>query len=181
MGQDLLEERLLGICQQLDERIARIESIIEQRAQMVERIRGEEPSRGTDHARSIVAATPDPTASHGVQESPDEPVSALSGWIRDGILPDIIQLISSNNKTGILVLENEQRRIELYMRDGELYHASTKGMDGQAAFFAAIALEAGRFFFEETDDLAEKKTIDGDTQFLILEALRQIDEDKKDT
>lgn len=120
-------------------------------------------------------------ASSRARRALEEPSPSLSGEIQDGILPDIIQLISANSKTGVLTLESPQRRIELYMHNGDMYHASTEGLDGHAAFFAAIALEQGSFRFKETDELHEESTIDEDTQFLILEALRQIDENSNDT
>ena len=68
-------------------------------------------------------------------------------------------------------------KIELYFRDGELFHAKSNDLEGQSAFFAAMASLKGRFYFDETGQIPTEKTIDGNTQFLILEALRQIDEE----
>ncbi len=196
LGQDLLEERLLNICQMLEERIAKIESTISQGGHQARTIEEVESADGTDIASNLGAMTPDLDIAIPMQEeapgpmdmdltSPQRvepdlagPTPALSGLVQDGILPDILQMISSNTKTGIFTLENEGRTIELYLRDGEMYHAKTEDMTGQTAFFAAMAMEEGKFYFQETDEVPDDKTIDGNTQFMILEALRQIDEEQ---
>ena len=49
-------------------------------------------------------------------------------------------------------------------------------MEGESAFFAAFAFQSGRYSFLETTDLPTTATIEGNTQFLVLEALRQMDE-----
>jgi hypothetical protein len=56
-------------------------------------------------------------------------------------------------------------------------HAEGAGMSGESAFFAAFATTKGRYSFHQTTDITTQKTIDGNTQFLILEALRRIDEE----
>ena len=94
------------------------------------------------------------------------------------MLPDILQLISSNDKTGVFRCEHEGPAIDLFFRDGHLYHALGENMSGQSAFFAAMAQQEGHFSFSETDDVPGEQTIDGNTQFMILEALRQIDEER---
>jgi hypothetical protein len=100
----------------------------------------------------------------------------LSGAVRQDILPDILQLVSSNDKTGVFRIERDDKKIELFFRGGQLYHARGEEMSGQTAFFAAMAFTAGTFCFSESEDIPEEATIEGNTQFMILEALRQIDE-----
>jgi hypothetical protein len=196
LGQDLLEERLLHIYQLLDDRISRIESIIEKGSLHGGKIKEQASPRGIELASvpAVMAHDPDSPspdkvevarsqrpslAPHHADQLREDPAADLSGQIQEGMIPDIIQLISSNNKSGILKLSSGQRVIELYMHDGDMYHATTEGMEGHDAFFAAIALEDGMFSFIETDDMLEERSIDEDTQFLILEALRQIDEESK--
>ena len=43
---------------------------------------------------------------------------------------------------------------------------------------AAMATKDGKFHFDETEDISDEITIDENTPFLILEALRQIDESR---
>jgi hypothetical protein len=189
---DPVEERLLTICKQLDKRIKNIEDFIG--ANFVET-----ESNGVQLKNGINVASnksETPTSRKNPQDSsrdsrntgensrsPDSTLTqeqeyCLGGKIQEGILPDILQLVSSNNKTGVFCLQQNSQRIELYFDDGTLYHAKTENMVGQNAFFAAMALEGGRFYFIESDDIPSERTIDGNTQFMILEALRQIDEQR---
>ncbi|MBN2496114.1 MAG: DUF4388 domain-containing protein [Deltaproteobacteria bacterium] len=181
-GLDLLEERMLRTCQMLEERISRIESIlgIGTSQAMAETA----STRGTSFARNASQMHAVPQIEHetGSAAQPAKQqasgVSTLSGLIQEGILADLLQLISSNKSTGIFRVESGGTRAEMYLRDGSLYHAACEGMSGQVAFFAAMALESGTFHFEETSKIPEEVTISGNTQFMILEALRQIDEER---
>jgi hypothetical protein len=198
VGRDLLEERLLSICQSLERRLSSIEAVLGQQVNENENIKGGQRDSGTNLAQNLETMMPDLNIATLDGEGPAEtaqaaqaaasagrappstqrPVPNLSGLIQDGMLADILQMISANTRTGVFTLEDEDDLIYLFFRDGELYHAQTGDMIGQSAFFAAMALEEGQFYFEDNEDLPEDKTIEGNTQFLILEALRQIDEDR---
>lgn len=121
---------------------------------------------------------------HGLRAqtaSPGEPPAhladaTLSGAIREGLLADLLQLVSSNQMTGVFTVEQDGSQVQMWYREGEIFHAEGGGLSGESAFFAAMAMEAGWFSFREVDELPEAQTINSQTQFLILEALRQIDE-----
>jgi hypothetical protein len=123
-----------------------------------------------------------PGAAQGAQEVPGAPhdhaESTLSGAIREGLLADMLQMVSSNMMTGVFVVDSSGVEIRLFFREGEILHGEGVDVSGESAFFAAMAVEQGRFFFNETDELPDERTISSKTQFLILEALRQIDESK---
>ncbi len=195
LGQDLLEERLLSICQMLDERISKIEAAMQQGTLKRAPERRAEPEPAPETGNGLDNMGPDlDVAIPGFEQSFAEPGSeggeeqfltganelapSLSGQISDGLLADVIQMLSANTKSGTFRLEGDGNRISLFFLDGEMYHAEADDMTGQTAFFAAMALEDGAFAFSETDPLPEEKTIDGNTQFMILEALRQIDEER---
>jgi hypothetical protein len=200
MAHDLLEERLLSICQMLEKRILRVEEIMLKGGGRQEGGRqdggrqeggpaglpGETSDAGADTGLTsdFDAMMPDlgisATSADGGPDSAPKQVHSLSGLIEEGILPDVLQMISSNAKTGVFSIVNGQNQVDLFLKDGELYHALGEGMEGQTAFFAAMATQQGEFYFAETDEVPEEKTIDGNTQFLILEALRQIDEEGED-
>ncbi len=97
---------------------------------------------------------------------------------RPGILADVLQMLSSNLMSGIFTLNNNDVEIKLYLNDGEIFHADGADIKGESAFFAAMALEEGQFFLKDTDELPKERTLEGQTQFLVLEALRQIDESR---
>jgi len=213
MGLDLLEDRLLGICQSLEDRISKMEEMLSQGVPRQRKRAREEEDAGTELASNLDDILPDIDTSASPSDKPaaresDQPRRArtrssgpprrpsfparkpsalpaapagshfLSGIIQEAMLPDILQLISSNDKTGVFRCEREGKSIDLFFQEGHLYHAVGENMSGQSAFFAAMALQEGSFSFTETEDVPEEKTIDGNTQFMILEALRQIDEER---
>jgi len=200
MGLDLLEDRLLSICETLEERIFKIEQMVSDNHKGSNSQEYPDPFAGMDVAKpnssvrpaqasrstapsvnsmlpDIMASEVQPAVSKG-QEPVSRKVHSLGGLIQEGIVADVLQLVSSNGKTGVFTLEQGDKRIDLYFDEGSLCHAQTDGMEGQSAFFAAMALEEGQFYFDESDAIPEERTIDGNTQFMILEALRQIDEEK---
>jgi Domain of unknown function (DUF4388) len=100
----------------------------------------------------------------------------FEGVIQGQMVSDMLQLVSSNSMTGLFLVQNETERCELFFDEGKMVHAAAKDVEGEKAFFSAFALEQGTYHFRETTELPEKRSITGSTQFLILEALRQIDE-----
>jgi hypothetical protein len=118
--------------------------------------------------------------------APDEPSAddlagcAFSGRIQGQMLSDMLQLVSSNGMSGVFFVTVATGRIELYFDEGRMCHATGPGVVGELAFFSAFGADDGHYWFRETDELPEERTIDGSTQLLILEALRQIDEQTKD-
>ncbi len=194
LGMDFLEERLLGICHMLEDRISGLEKIMNREEDRRAALPAGEPSRGTNVAGSqsmeiapdMSSISPDlsamvPIVPDGEAGRDKERIHTLSGVIKEGVLPDILQYVSANNSSGTFVIEDADKKIEIFFKSGKLYHAVCGEMSGQSAFFAAMTMEGGKFFFDETDELPEDTTIDGNTQFLILEALRQIDETRGDT
>ncbi len=101
---------------------------------------------------------------------------AIAGRLRQDLLGDILQLLSSNQMSGKFVVKNGGTESALWFDDGRICHTEVPGLEGEAAFFAVFASREGEYYFEETTDLPAEKTITSSTQFLILEALRQIDE-----
>ncbi|MBW2277166.1 MAG: DUF4388 domain-containing protein, partial [Deltaproteobacteria bacterium] len=156
----LLEERLLAVCDTLDKRINKIEQLLEKRPATAAPERTVGGGMGTEIAGDLSAMQPD------------------TGMLQGGVLTDILQFISTNDKTGVFVTVSEGDETQVYFREGQIYHCEAGDVTGDNALFVAMAIEHGRFYFDETDEIPDDKTIDGNTQFLILEALRQIDESR---
>ncbi len=108
------------------------------------------------------------------------PSYAFSGRIQGQMVADMLQTVSSNGMSGVFVVEFEGEQTELYFDEGRMCHAKSGELVGEQAFFAAFGAQSGRYFFRETTELPEQKTIDASTQLLILEALRQIDESSRE-
>ncbi len=104
--------------------------------------------------------------------------ATFSGVIQGQMLSDMLQLVSSNDLSGVFVVDSGGSKCHMYFELGRIFHAEAPGMTGDQAFFAAFGADTGRYYFTETDDLPSDRTIDAGTQFLILEALRRIDESR---
>jgi len=113
---------------------------------------------------------------------PNAPSEAhtFSGLIQGQMLSDMLQLVSSNTMSGIFTVENDTGRFVLHFSEGRIIHAEGLDLVGEEAFFAAFGFESGTYTFRETEDLKGTKTIESGTQYLILEALRRIDESRSD-
>lgn len=108
------------------------------------------------------------------------PSHRVSGRLRDGFMSDLLQLISSNDWTGTLVVGQDQNEIRVDFSEGEIWAAEAPGCSGEAAVFALMARVDDPFYFAEKDALSVTRTIEGNTQFLILEGLRRLDEASSD-
>jgi len=117
-------------------------------------------------------------ARRSVVPQSNEP-STFQGQIQEQMLSDMLQLVCANTMSGIFTVQSETAKTRLYFREGKMFHAEGEGIEGENAFFAAFAVEVGRYAFLDSEDLPDKNTISASTQFLILDALRQIDENRK--
>lgn len=108
---------------------------------------------------------------------PDEvPGQTFGGIIQGDILSDMLQLVSGNAMSGVFSVKNGDSGIDLFCEEGKICHAEGDGLKGESAVFAAFAFDRGTYTFRETTELPKERTITSNTQFLILEALRKIDE-----
>jgi hypothetical protein len=130
--------------------------------------------RALDKIEARLGAAPSAPAGELPPLSPD---CAMRGRIRESLLPDLLQMVTSNRWTGVFVATHGAVECRLYFDDGQACHAEAPGETGEGAFFAALALEQGEYSFIERPP-PDERTINSNTQFLILEALRQIDEKK---
>jgi uncharacterized protein DUF4388 len=118
-----------------------------------------------------------PTATTVVaRPAPGLPDCTLGGRLRDGLLTDLLQLVGTNLMTGDFCIRSDSAEYHLFFEEGEIRHGIGPGCAGEEAVFGALAVQEGQYSFRETSELPAERTIQAKTQFLILEALRQIDE-----
>ena len=98
-------------------------------------------------------------------------VGAVSGMS----LADIIQVKAGNRYSGSLVVEQGGNTGVIYFRDGEIVHAEQAGLVGEEAFYVVMGW-AGGTFRSEPKITTTSRTIDQSVGFLVLEALRRMDE-----
>jgi hypothetical protein len=65
------------------------------------------------------------------------------------ILPivDVVSLVTSNLRTGRLIIESPDTKGEICFDDGTIIHAQCNQLSGKNAFHKLMALRAGRFFY----------------------------------
>lgn len=101
----------------------------------------------------------------------------LQGQLAEVALPDVLQIISNNQKTGELVIETADKRnmAKVFFRDGQIVHTTFGKFKGLKALFRLLSLEQGSFLFENRQ-LAVDITIQERLENLLLEGYRQLDE-----
>ena len=157
------DSRLADRVRTLESRVARLE----ERPAAGGPVLVEPPSRGS---RSMRPSLPPPA------RVPESSPYAVEGQLIGQLLADLLQLISSNAMTGVFAVASKGIENRLYFEEGQIVHADGPGLSGEDAVFATLGFEEGRYTFLETTDLPAERTISSNTQFLILEALRKIDE-----
>lgn len=99
------------------------------------------------------------------------------GAVSDMSLADIIQIKGGNRYSGCLIVEHQDDNGVIFFRDGDVVHAEQGTLDGEEAFYAVMGW-AGGTFRSEPKLSTTSRSIDQSLGFLILEALRRMDEAK---
>lgn len=105
-----------------------------------------------------------------------ENISGFQGAVAGLSLTDVIQLKGHNKYTGAITVEYGDRQGVIYFVDGEIIHAEQGGESGEQAIYQIIKWPGGTFNIhpEMTSNVC---TIHYRTDFLLLEALRRMDEE----
>jgi len=100
---------------------------------------------------------------------------AFQGSLRELPLPDVIQLVAVSGKTGSFALKNGPESGRIFLRKGQIIHATAGSLVGEQAVYELARWSEGEFAFTpgvETDI----ESIDKSNTNLLMEAARQIDE-----
>jgi hypothetical protein len=109
------------------------------------------------------------------------PTKSMSGSIEEIPLPDLLQLLSTSRKSGVLVLRSDGGVGKLYMRKGQIYFASIDdsfNMGPRKAIFRMLSWTQGFFELEPPDERAVLEELQDSTEGLLMEGMRQLDEHK---
>jgi hypothetical protein len=166
---DAVADRLTSLCGLLEERLDALEA----------ELMGAPPPLVAPDAPPAAPAAPAEAPAAPLAEAAPAEAAALSGRIQEGVLSDVLQMLSANLRTGRFVITGAEGTAELWYEDGEIRHAVAGELRGEAAFFAAIANQSGSFAFIEGGAPAPEHSINNKTQFLILEGLRKMDEESQ--
>lgn len=101
--------------------------------------------------------------------------AGFQGMLRQVGLQDVIQMECLGRNSSILEIHNRQLAGRIYIEDGRIIHAVAGEMTGEAAFQKLLSLPGGSFQLQHFEPPA-KHTIEGQWEFLLMEAARMRDE-----
>jgi CheY-like chemotaxis protein len=97
------------------------------------------------------------------------------GVLRKVGLQDVIQMECLGRNSSVLEVANQRLRGRIFIEQGGIVHAVAEGQVGVAAFNRLLALGGGEFAIRPFEPPPER-TIEGQWEFLLMEAARQRDE-----
>jgi len=107
--------------------------------------------------------------------------SSMAGKIEEVPLPDLLQLLNTSKKNGVLVVKNvEEGRI--YLRQGRVYYAvidDNHALGPQKSFNRIITWEAGDFELRASEPQGFMVELEASTEQLLMEGMRLLDEFKR--
>ena len=106
---------------------------------------------------------------------------SMAGSIEEIPLPDLLQLLSTSKKSGVLVVHSDRHVGKTFFRKGQIYFASIENqfnIGPRKAMVRMLAWSHGNFELEPPDESAVLEELDDSTEGLLIEGMRQLDEYK---
>jgi hypothetical protein len=103
----------------------------------------------------------------------------MSGSIDEIPLPDLLQLLSTSRKSGVLSVRSDQGHGRIYLRKGQIYFATiddSYDLAPRKAIFRLLTWVSGTFELEPPDEKSVLEEIQDSTEALLMEGMRQLDE-----
>lgn len=103
----------------------------------------------------------------------------MSGVIEEIPLPDLLQLLSTSRKSGVLTINNGVSIGKIYLRKGSIYFATINddfGVSPQKAIYRMLTWATGTFELEPSVEMQVMEEIQESTEALLMEGVRQLDE-----
>ena len=103
----------------------------------------------------------------------------LRGSLAQMNVIDLVQSLEMGRKSCALTLTNEREKCEMYFSEGQVTHAAYGSLTGDAAVFKVLRWTAGNFQIN-FDGKTTQQTTTLNTQGLLMEGLRLLDESRRD-
>lgn len=100
---------------------------------------------------------------------------AFQGSLKELPLPDIIQLVSVSGKTGKFTLTRDADRGFIFLKNGQMVHATVGDLVGEEAIYSLAIWNQGEFQFSPSEE-PDRQTITKSNTNLLMEAARRLDE-----
>ncbi len=108
------------------------------------------------------------------------PPAGIQGRLEEISLPNVIQILEMERKTGTLELERDADRGALHFAEGEVVDAAWRDHVGEPAVYRLMRWTAGHFrFVPAAEGSAPERRLTGGTQHLLMEAMRLQDEGQR--
>ncbi|PIE19881.1 MAG: hypothetical protein CSA65_00720 [Proteobacteria bacterium] len=120
------------------------------------------------------SATPSPSPKRTVSGA-----RSMAGTIDEIPLPDLMQLLSTSKKSGVLEVQTDTDFGRIYLRKGQIYYATINDsfeIKPRKAVLRMLAWESGAFELQPPDDREYLDELTESTEALLMEAMRQVDE-----
>ncbi len=99
----------------------------------------------------------------------------LAGHTSHLPVPDLVQLLAMNAKTGTLRLRGRELG-RIHVREGRIVGAFTARVSGRKALFRMLAWTDADFHFDPQDDTSANEELENNTQRLLMDAAVAIDD-----
>jgi hypothetical protein len=140
----------------------------------------------TLNGRGAGMSTSEADARRNMEQSAQRRTSAagrpMSGSIDEIPLPDLIQLLSTSRKSGVLAVRCDDGHGRIYLRRGQIYYCSIDDafdLTPHKSFYRMLTWVSGTFELEPPDDRNVLEEIQESTEALLMEGMRQLDEMKR--
>jgi hypothetical protein len=123
-------------------------------------------------------ATPKPAA-QTASLSPPALTGAFRGSLTEIGLVDVLQLVASTRKSGLLVLRSGRETGRVFLQDGRVYYACMEewvDVEPRKILYRLLRWTSGTFELEKSDVRVFANPITEATDALLLEGVRQLDE-----
>jgi pSer/pThr/pTyr-binding forkhead associated (FHA) protein len=103
----------------------------------------------------------------------------MSGVIEEIPLPDLLQLLSTSRKSGVLTIVTPGQVGKIYLRKGQIYFAAINddfAVSPQKAIYRMLTWVTGTFELEPSVEMQVMEEISESTEALLMEGVRQLDE-----
>jgi len=103
----------------------------------------------------------------------------MSGVIEEIPLPDLIQLLSTSRKSGVLSVASPDGLGKIYLRKGQIYFAAINddfAIIPQKAIYRMLTWITGTFELSPGVEMQVMEEIQESTEGLLMEGMRQLDE-----
>lgn len=104
----------------------------------------------------------------------------VTGSLHEMSLPDLIQILSTGQKSGLLYVRLPNGTGKIYLEKGQVVHAIYGELKGEEALYQLIPVTEGEFSLEP-DVKTPDRTIDMSTESLLLESMRRFDESSRNS